>query len=255
MNKIDTDVLKCVAFDLDWTIYFGSNQLAPMAQEVIDFSRKKFWCVCFLSNNSALTQYQLYERLSNLGVFLNEQEILNSSYLIARYLINNEIKHVRCIGTDNLCKELKNNWIEPRSKQPGAIVIGYDYNFSLSYIEDALKYYTPKCHIIIANMERIYPRDNGILTPGAGAVAMAFLHTVNRNDYVVLWKPNILMLNTVAKLYSLLPKEILIVGDTYESDIQMAETYWSQSILIKNGDTKDYQCNSVASLKDLLEIL
>ena len=34
MNTLNTDILKCVAFDLDGTIYFGSRQLAPRAQEV-----------------------------------------------------------------------------------------------------------------------------------------------------------------------------------------------------------------------------
>lgn len=62
MIEIATTNLKCVAFDLDWTIYFWSRQLAPQAQEVIAYSREKFGRVCFLTNNSALTQYQLYQR-------------------------------------------------------------------------------------------------------------------------------------------------------------------------------------------------
>lgn len=255
MNTLNTDILKCVAFDLDGTIYFGSRQLAPRAQEVIDFARKKFGRVCFVTNNSALTRYQVYQRLCQLGVSVNEDEVLNSSYLISRYLISNRINHVWCIGTENLCQELKVNGIDPKSECPDAIVIGYDYNFALPYIEEALKVYTPKCQIVVANTERVYPRDNGILTPGAGAIASAFMHTVNRTDIVILGKPNILMLDTVAKLYDISANEILMVGDTYESDIQMAETYGSQSVLIKNNDTKDYPCNTVNALQDLLDIL
>lgn len=255
MNKINSEILKCVVFDLDGTIYFGSKQLAKWAQEVIDFMRSKFWRICFLTNNSALTRFQLYQRLSKLGLFVNEDEVLNSSYLISRYLITNNINQVWCMWTDNLCKELENNGIEPKSKHPEWIVIWYDYNFTLSCIEDALKVYTPKCKIIVANTERIYPRDNGILTPGAGAISAAFLHTVNRTDCVVLGKPNILMLETVAKLYNLSPEEILVIGDTYESDIQMAETYGSQSILIRNNDENDYSCCNVETLQDLLNVL
>lgn len=255
MNMVNTDILKCVAFDLDGTIYFGSRQLAPRAQDVIDYVRKKFGRVCFITNNSALTRYQVYQRLCQLGVSVNEDEVLNSSYLISKYLVSNNIKNIWCIGTANLCQELKFNGINPKSENPDAIVIGYDYNFALPYIEEALKFYTPKCQIVVANTERIYPRDNGILTPGAGAIAAAFLHTVNRTDSVVLGKPNILMIDTVAKLYDLLPREILIVGDTYESDIQMAETYGSQSVLVKNGNEKEYSCNTVDELQDLLNIL
>ncbi len=255
MNMLNTDILKCVAFDLDGTIYFGSRQLAPYAQDVIDFARKKFGRVCFVTNNSALTRYQVYQRLCQLGVNVNEDEVLNSSYLISRYLVSNNIKNVWCIGTENLCQELKLNGIDPKSENPDAVVIGYDYNFALPYIEEALRVYTTKCQIIVANTERAYPRDNGILTPGTGAIAAAFLHTVNRTDSVILGKPNILMIDTVAKMYGLSAKEILIVGDTYESDIQMAETYGSQSVLIKNNDTNNYPCNSVNALRDLLDVL
>ncbi len=255
MNTLNTSVLKCVAFDLDGTIYFGGHQLAPRAQEVIDYVRRKFGRVCFVTNNSALSQYQVYQRLSQLGILVNEDEILNSSYLISRYLVSNKIKNVWCIGTVNLCHELEINGINPKSACPDAIVIGYDYNFTLPYIEDALKVYTPKCQIIVANTERVYPRDNGILTPGAGAIVSAFMHTINRNDMVVLGKPNVLMLDSVAKLYNLSAEQILMVGDTYESDIQMAETYGSQAILIKGTNTKDYSCNSVVELQDLLHVL
>ncbi len=255
MSELNLEILKCVAFDLDGTIYFGSKQLAGWAQKVIDFLRNKFGRVCFITNNSALTRHQLYERLCNLSILIDEDEVLNSSYLISRYLILNQIKQVRCIGTDNLCQELKLNGIEPKSEHPEWIVIWYNPKFTLSDIEDVLKVYTPKCKIIIANTERTYPRDNGVITPGAGAISAAFMHTVNRTDGVILGKPNILMLDMVAKLYNLSPEEILVIGDTYESDIQMAEMYGSQSILIRNGDVNDYFCNNVNELQDLLFIL
>lgn len=255
MQLLNTDIIKCVAFDLDGTIYFGSCQLAECAQEVIDLARSKYGRVCFITNNSALTQYQVYQRLAQLGIVLSKDEVINSSYLIAKYLIRNNIKSVWCIGTNNLCQELRENGIEPKSESPDAIVIGYDYNFALPYLEDALKYYNPSCQIIIANMERVYPRDNGVLTPGAGAIAAAFMHTINRYDFVALGKPNILMLDTIANIYGLTAEEFLVVGDTYESDIKMAKTYGSQSILITNGRACERKCNQVQKLKDLLTIL
>ncbi len=255
MNVLNQDIIKCVAFDLDGTIYFGSRQLAEGAQDVIDYARKKFGRICFLTNNSALTQYQVYQRLCQLGINLNRDEVINTSYLIAKYLVTKNTHDVWCIGTNNLCQELKDNGINPKSEHPDAIVIGYDYNFTLPYLEEALKYYTPSCQIIIANMERVYPRDNGVLTPGAGAVAAAFLHTVNRTDFVVLGKPNILMLETVAKLYKLQPENILMIGDTYESDIKMAEVAGSQSVLVTNGAVCNYKCNKVNKLNELLKLI
>ena len=255
MIKVDKDNIKCVVFDLDGTIYFGNKQLGERANDVIEYTRKKYGRVFFATNNSALTQNQVYNRLVNLGIDLKEDEVINSSYLISKYLEQNNIKDVWCIGTDDFKGELIKHKINPSSNKPKAIVIGYNYNFQLSHIEDALRYYNDDCRIIVANKERTYPRDGGIVTPGAGAIVSAFLHTVNRQEDIVLGKPSALMLATIANKEHLLPYNILMIGDTYESDIKMAQTFGSQSVLITNGKNIAYNCNQVNYIKDLLEEL
>lgn len=245
--------LKCVIFDLDGTIYFGSRQLAEKANEVINYARKKYGKVFFATNNSALSRHHVYERLCNLGVALQENEVINSSYLMGEYIKQQKITDVWCLGTNDLCEEISQAGIEVKSTKPQAIVIGYDYQFAMKQFEEVLKYYSPECKIIIANMERIYPRDNGILTPGCGAIGAAFLHIVNRTDYDVVGKPSVLMLDTIAKKYDFQPNEILMVGDTYESDIKMAKNYGAQTILITNGQESDFPCSQVKYLKNLLQ--
>ena len=71
----------------------------------------------------------------------------------------------------------------------------------------------------------------------------------------MLGKPSSLMLATIANKENLLPADILMVGDTYESDIKMAQTFGAQSILITNGAFVNNSCNQIKHIKDLLKEL
>lgn len=252
---MDYKGIKCILFDLDGTIYFGSKQLAPRANEVIRYARSKYDYIFFATNNSAVSRQNLYHRLRNLGIELEPDEVVNSTYLISRYLLDKKIKEVWCLGTEDLCSDIFSVGVNPHSDTPEAIVIGYNYDFSFKDIEEALKHYNTDCHIIVANMERVYPRANGLISPGAGAVVSAFLWSVNRSDVTILGKPSTLMIDTIAQKINLKPSEILVVGDSLESDIKMADDYGAKSIWITNGNPKEANCNSVKELQELLELL
>lgn len=245
--------IKCVVFDLDGTIYLGDKQLNDGANEFIKYAREKYGKVFFATNNSALTRNQVFDRLLKLGIDLKNEEVINSSYLIVKYLINNHIRDVWCLGTQNLCEELVQHGINPKSESPQYIVVGYNYNFSLSHIEEALSHYNEGCKIIVANKERAYPRDGGVLTPGAGAIVAAFLYTVNRKEDIIIGKPSTMMLETIAQQENLLPANILMIGDTYESDIKMAEDFGAVGLLITNGKKSNCNCPQIQGFRELLK--
>ncbi len=246
--------IKCVIFDLDGTIYFGS-QLAEQANEVIKTARLSCEKIFFVTNNSAKTRVQIFEKLVKLGVDVHLEEVINSGYAIAKYLKDNNYTEVYCLGTDDLADEIKSFGINTASKEPQAIVVGYDIDFSLSKLEPILNLSNNDYKIIIANQERIYPRESGIITPGAGAIVAAVEYTLNKKKDLIIGKPNPLMLEVITKDLNLKPKEILVIGDSYDSDVKMAEAFGAKSILVTNGDKAEYDCNTVKNLKDILELL
>lgn len=242
---------RCVVFDLDGTVYFG-KQLALQAEDVILKCRKRFEYVFFATNNSALSRKDLCERLKNFGIDCEIDEIINSSYLIAQYLLQNKLNEVYCLGTERLKEELNAHQINTDSKSPNAIVIGYDKDFNLDKLERAINVYNKDCKIIVANKEKTYPRDNGILAPGAGAIVSAFECCVNRQSDVILGKPNTLMLDFIAQKLKLKHSELLVIGDSIENDIQMAEKFGCGSILVGQNKADDYFGFYIEELKDLL---
>lgn len=252
---VEKEKIKCVVFDLDGTIYIG-DRLVEAANEVIDYARKKYGRIGFATNNSALKREQIYDRLVKMGVEgIHVNDVVNSSYLISRYLINNSYRNVWCIGTDNLKEELEQHGIDPISKSPQAFVIGYNPNFELQEIEEALKAYKDDCRIIVANMEKVYPRKGGILSPGCGAIVAAFCHTVDRDVDEIIGKPSRTMLTTLAHDKGVRVEEVLMVGDSITSDYQMAKQCGAQAIWISTRQVNSLCEDRVASLAEILRFI
>ena len=156
---------KCIVFDLDGTIYFGS-ELANKANEVIAYARKISEHVFFVTNNSAKTREQVFDKLVKLGVNLKKEELITSSYAIAKYLKENDYKEIYCIGTEFLKQEIELCGINTNSKEPKAVVVGYNPNFKLSDLEELSNIKLSEYKLIIANKERNYPKENGYAAAG-----------------------------------------------------------------------------------------
>lgn len=242
---------KCIIFDLDGTIYFGS-QLADRANDVINTARKICEKVFFVTNNSAKTREQIWQKLSALGIDVKPEELITSSYAIAKYLNDNEYKNIYCIGTEFLNKQIELLGINTKSENPQAVVVGYNPDFKLSDLDELSNISLADYKLIIANKERNYPKDNGYIVPGAGPIVAAVENLLNKNTDIVIGKPNIEMLKIIIAGLNVKPDEVCIVGDSYNSDIQMARNYGAEGILITKEDRNDCRC--IKKLADLLEI-
>lgn len=243
---------KCYIFDLDGTIYFG-NQLADKANEVIEKARDLSQKIFFVTNNSAKTRKEIFEKLISLGINLTENELITSSYAIAKYLKDNNFSNVYCLGTKSLIEEIKLMGIEIVTNNPQAVIVGYNSDFKLSDLNELVNINIQNCKLIVANKERVYPKENGYILPGAGPIVAAVETLLNKKTDKVIGKPNIEMIDIAIKNYNFRPEEILVIGDSYESDIKMAQNYGAESILITNEKKDD--CICINSLADLLEII
>ncbi len=253
-NKLNN--VRAVVLDLDGTICLG-NQLIPGANDLITLLHKQNKEIFFVTNSSTITRDSVYKKLINLGVqHVELNKVMNSTYAMAEYLMTNNYTQVYCTGTNQFIDEIYNMGIDTNSNVPEAIVIGYDPEFNFKKLEGAIKVYRPDCKIFAVNMDRTFPRDNGIITPGAGVIVAAFEHAVNRKIDLIVGKPSSLMLDLVLKDFIFKPEEILVVGDVYETDIIMASRYGALSVLIDNNADSSFDNYIVVNdLFDLIQIM
>lgn len=229
--------IKAVVFDLDGTIYYGSKMIDGV-EETLEYMKKLGKRVFFLTNNSTKTRKQVFEKLVKMGVKCELEQVYTSGYVASIYAEKEGLKNIFIFGSDNLKSEFENRGIEVVTDEEVAenLLIGYDTNFTYEKVTQALHVALKGNTIIACNKERHFPGENARRLPGCGAMVGTIELCTNKEVDFVIGKPNTLMLEFLAEEYKLTKDQILMVGDTYESDIAMADKYGCKSILISDEE-------------------
>lgn len=233
--------IDAVLFDLDGTIYYGSK-IIPGANETIAFFRKHNKKVFFTTNNSTKTRQQIYERLINMGVDCRLEEVLTSGYLATLVAKERKMKDIYIFGSKNLINEfLEQGIVVNQEENAKNLLIGYNPEMTYEDLTKALQVALHAKLIVACNRERVYPGENARMMPGCGAMTAPIEWCANRECDLIVGKPNSLMIELLSEREKISPERLLVIGDTYESDIIMANSAGSLSILLskdkRNSDT------------------
>lgn len=225
------------AFDLDGTIYKGDT-LINGADDVVYSLRKLGAKVVFFTNASTRTVLQVHTKLSRMGLAPELKDIYTSARAAAFYASENNIKQAFCIGTDGLKEELYSNNIEilERAESAEAIIIGLDPDFSYAKLTEIMSCRNTACKLIACNRDKSYPIENNIYLPGCGPIVSSIEDALDRKVDYMVGKPNTYMLDLLSKQLGCHNSDITVIGDSYESDIQMANNYGSKSFFISSQD-------------------
>ncbi len=242
--------IDAVLFDLDGTIYYGSK-IIPGANETIAFFRNNGKKVFFTTNNSTKTKKQIYERLINMGVDCHLDEVLTSGYLATLVAKQRKMKDIYIFGSKNLIKEFEEQGIVVNQEENAKnLLIGYNPEMTYEDLTKALQVALHAKLIIACNRERVYPGENARMMPGCGAMTAPIEWCANRECDLIVGKPNSLMIEILSKRENIAPERLLVVGDTYESDIIMANAAGSLSILL----SKDRKYNDTVTVDSIADV-
>jgi 4-nitrophenyl phosphatase len=259
MAELKRDI-KVIAFDLDGTIYNG-DQLINGARETVDFFRNLKKEVCFFTNNSSQPRTNIFNKLSNFPISLLETDVYCCSYAAKVYLKEENFESLFVIGSDSLINELSNSGMNiinvVQDIKVDALLIGMDLNFNYTKLAQAYEVLqkNKNCMIVVCNMDSSFPAENGLRKPGCGAIASSILTASGRNFDFMIGKPDPYMLNLIAKDKCVQNHEVLIIGDSYESDIMMANNTNANSILIdasgSNNTRNTITVNSISEVRKI----
>lgn len=255
MNLKDNKItkIKAVAFDLDGTIYYGSK-LIDGSNDAVIHARNLGLHVFFITNNSTKSRDDILQRLRNMGVECNLNEIYSSGYAAALYSKLNAISDIFISGSSGLIREFENLGVSVKNIIAAKnLVIGYDPEFNYKKLTEVLEVALKADKIIACNKERTYPGLNARIMPGCGAMVSAVEWCANRSSDYVIGKPNPFMINLILDKYKLQKDELLVVGDTYESDIEMAKLSGCPSVYLGQESYADTIC--IKSMKDINNII
>jgi len=246
-------IIKAAAFDLDGTIYIG-DQLVDGVLETLNYLKEKKVQVFYFTNNSAKTRKDTHQKLRKLGLQPAIEAVYTSAYATGIYLKQNHFKKVYCCGTSGLKEEIALSGIKHVNDHefPEAVVVGLDHEFNYEKMAIALNLLRKKdCRLIVCNRDRNYPIENSRLMPGCGAIVAALECAADRKADIIIGKPETFMLELLCKDWNLQNEEIIVIGDTLESDIAMADAFGSPSLLL---DGKTESSGKARKIKSIIEI-
>ena len=239
MKNIKLEQFDAVLFDLDGTVYYGSK-IIPGANEAITFFKEHGKQVYFTTNNSTKTRQQIFERLTRMGVICELSEVLTSGYLAAQYAKQTGMKDIYIFGSEDLKNEFRGLGVEVNDSEDAEnLLIGFNTSMTYDGLTSAIQVALHAKTIIACNRERLFPGEGARLVPGCGAMTAPIEWCVNRKADLIIGKPNTYFVDYLVESNGYDAERILVVGDSYESDIAMAKAAGTRAILLNKQHHDD----------------
>jgi arabinose operon protein AraL len=226
-------------FDLDGTVYLG-EALIPGADATLAALRAAGRRVAFLSNKPLYTRRDYADKLTRLGVPTREDEVVNSSIVLARHLQRLDPgAPVFVIGEPPLIGELRAHGFEVRADADVRwVVIAFDRTFDYAKLNIALQAVRRRdARLIATNPDRTCPTEEGEIPDCAGMMA-AVEAVTGKSVEVVVGKPSPIILEVALQTLGVGADDCVIVGDRIETDILMGKRLGLATVLVLSGITR-----------------
>ncbi|MHB1309431.1 MAG: HAD-IIA family hydrolase [Limisphaerales bacterium] len=226
---------------MDGVIY-RESQLIPGAAEFVTALIETGSPFLFLTNNSAPTPEDLSVRLKHLGIpGLSRRHFYTSALNTADFL---SATHPGCtvfvIGEGGLLTALHERNIANDGIEPSYVVVG-EGAASMEKVTKAHECIERGARLLATNPDNWCPVSSEKTRPGAGATAAYLEASTGRRAYY-LGKPNGFMFHRACQKLSELafgePEQVVMIGDTMETDIRGAVEAGLHAFLVLTGSTR-----------------
>jgi len=271
---------KGIIFDMDGVLRIGSHPV-KYANEIIQLMKKQNLPGMISTNECRYTESELRDDLDELGINVPEEWCIYTSGMAVRdYLAKKIQKHtdenfsIGIIGERGLFETVNelthlNNCeicdIPPKYETRKILIIGTVNKIKISNLEKGLKWIQSGAKVITTCSDVSDPASKGDFNLG---MPNHILHLLRYNTIGVksysLGKPHPIHAEHIRKNFSNVDdRELLFVGDTLYTDIQLAEESNFSSCLVLSGNSSKETLKTyiiepdiiIESIRDLKKIL
>lgn len=227
--------------DMDGVIY-RENHLIEGAADFVAALISSGTPFLFLTNNSAPTPEDLAVRLKHLGIHgVSPKHFYTSAMNTAEFLSE---AHPNCtvfvLGEGGILTALHEKKIANDAINPSYVVVG-EGNASMEKLTKAHECLERGARLLATNPDNWCPVGSQKTRPGAGSTA-AFLESSSGRRAYYLGKPNGYMFQRARRKLAEHafgnPDEVIMIGDTMETDIRGAIEAGMHGFLVLTGSTQ-----------------
>ena len=261
---------KLVIFDMDGTIYLGKD-LIPGAKEAFGQLNNDNVEYVFFTNNSSHDLDFYFEKIKNFGIKCDRNKNFYSSTEVAiSYLKKQGLKNLFVIGNKSLKDKLSKDFVlvpkyEENTKIDG-VLAGFSTELVYQELRDACLFLeTRDIPFIATNGDYRCPIENGLYIPDCGGM-IEWIRLATNKKARVMGKPDPEVIYTLARMFNVDLKDVVVVGDRIYTDILVGVNAGIISVMVLSGETKmedlekysyrpTYIINSIKELPELLKKL
>jgi NagD protein len=221
--------------DMDGVIYRGSKPIAGAADFVRHLQQNGLPYL-FLTNNSSYTPLDVVVKLKKFGIETSEEHVYTSALATAEFVHRQKPNGTAfVIGEGGLLNALNGVGYAVTRESPDYVIVGEGRVLNYELAEQAHRLILKGAQLISTNADTWCPTDSGP-RPGCGAMA-SLLEAASGCKAYHVGKPNPFMMRAARKQLGLRTDEVVMIGDTMETDIRGAAELGFRSILVLTGSS------------------
>ncbi|WP_437224028.1 TIGR01457 family HAD-type hydrolase [Planctomicrobium sp. SH661] len=221
--------------DMDGVIYRGS-QILPGADRFINMLRDRDLPFLFLTNNSQRTRRDVATKLQRMGIDAYEEDIYTCAMATASFLARQKPNGTAyVIGEGGLLQALHEHGYSIVDHDPDYVVVGEGRTLTLEMMETAVRLIMKGAKLVATNLDPNCPTQNGV-RPGCGAF-IAMLESATGTKAFSAGKPSPVMMAAAVETLGVAPSDVVMIGDTMETDICGGVQMGYETVLLLTGST------------------
>ena len=219
--------------DMDGVIYHG-NCILPGVKEFVDWLYKEDKPFLFLTNSSERSPLELRQKLSRMGLDVDESHFYTSALATAKFLAEQAPGcSAYVIGAPGLVNALYDAGITMNDVNPDYVVVGETDSYNYNMIIKAVQLINKGARLVGTNPDMTGPSERGIIPACQALVAPISLAT-GKTPYFV-GKPNPLMMRTGLKMLNVHSADAVMIGDRMDTDIVAGMESGLMTALVLSG--------------------
>lgn len=239
------------ALDLDGTLYLG-GEIFPFTLAFLAKLRALGKRYVFITNNSAHSQRDYFNKLSRMKIPATWDDIYTSGRATISFLLEHGGPHpLFLLGTESLHEQFRQAGFETLSQNPEYVVLGFDLTFTWKKFDAACRFIRHGAKFIATHPDKNCPAPNQDLLPDCGALTAAF-EAATGVAPLVIGKPEPFIFRDITQRFSIQPSQLAMVGDRLETDMAAGPKNGLFTILVMTGVTSKEQLQNSALQPDLV---